>query len=501
MDLTRLAVDAGQFINRAVQYTGESLGQADRTELEPTLEELVSRVDATKTWTDQIISQTEVFLQPNPGARLEDRLYEYLDWSVPPRPHDHEMLGEQMNQAGLEIGSNTPYGTALLRCGEAQKQVGEAKRKFVQSANIHFLTPLRSFSEGEYKAMQDERRMLLNKRLDLDIAKTRLRKAHEAERESRSLNANPLEDDYIAHVSYMFSFLRVKWLKMWAQEISQAEIELRICQSLFDRQSEITRRLLEGISNTHTNHMRSLTDFVEAQACYFAQCNQHAQELQKQLASIPAVLCSNNWQSAITNAVNQPSTSNHVADEPVGLNQVTPIPVLIHQLPDFDQDSWTANPPPGTVKATTDSSVTTRPSDQTNNNNNNNTFPADSQTNQAFDHVCTSDSDSHSTIQLSAPSRTTTVAAEPPASSQTLTLSETAAITNGTGSVTTATTPPPSQLSGSESQTANAVAPEIVTTNDVASEPQTANEIQSELPSINGEDTQESSTGSQDVVQ
>lgn len=31
---------------------------------------------------------------------------------------------------------------------------------------------------------QDERRMLLNKRLDLDIAKARLKRAHEAEREA-----------------------------------------------------------------------------------------------------------------------------------------------------------------------------------------------------------------------------------------------------------------------------------------------------------------------------
>ena len=186
----------------------------------------------------------------------------------------------------------------------------------------------------------------------------------------------------------------------------------------------------------------------------------------------------------------------------MGLNQVTPIPVVVHQLPDFDQDSWTANPPRGTEKATTDSSVIARPSDQSNNNNNNNTLPADSQANQAFDHVCTSDSDSHPTIQLSAPSRTTIAAAEPPASSQTLTLSETAAITNGAGSVTTATASPPLQLSGSaESQTANALAPETLSTNDVAAEAQTANETQSELPSINGEDAQESSSGGQDVVQ
>nr|XP_020472307.1 endophilin-B1-like [Monopterus albus] len=404
MDVSRLVLDAGQFINRAVQYTGESLGQAEKTELDPGLEELLARADATKTMTDQIISQTEVLLQPSPRARLEDRLYDHLDWSVLPRLHAHDILGDQMTQAGLEIGSNTPYGNALLRCGEVQKQLGNAERKFIQSSKIHFLTPLRGFTEGEgYRVIQDERRTLLNKRLDLDIAKTRLRKAHEADREARNLNANPLADDYLSHVSYMFSLLRVKWLKMWAQEISQAEMELRICQSLFDRQSEITRRVLEGLSSTHTNHMRSLTDFVEAQACYFDQCNQHAQELQKQLASIPAILCSNNWQSAINSAVNQPSASNHVANEPLGLNRVTSVPIVAQQPLDFDQDSWTADPPPET---TTASSITTQPPVQISNNNNNNTFStasqaarfhstADSQasSSQAFDHVWMSASD------------------------------------------------------------------------------------------------------------
>ncbi|KAG7238029.1 hypothetical protein INR49_031383 [Caranx melampygus] len=66
MDLTRLAVDAGQFINRAVQYTEESIGQAEKTELDPGVEQLLALADATKTCTDNIISQTEVLLQPNP---------------------------------------------------------------------------------------------------------------------------------------------------------------------------------------------------------------------------------------------------------------------------------------------------------------------------------------------------------------------------------------------------------------------------------------------------
>ncbi|XP_067098813.1 endophilin-B1-like isoform X2 [Osmerus mordax] len=251
MDFTRLAVDAGAFINRAVQYTEETLGQAEKTELDGSLEDLLAKADVIKTRTDQIISQTEVLLQPNPGARMENLLYEHLDWSAPPRPCPHEVLGETMSQAGLELGSNAPYGTALLKCGEAQRQFGSAERKFIQSTAIHFLSPLRSYTEGEYRDIQNERKLLVNKRLDLDIAKTRLRKAHEADREARNLNANPLGDDYVVYASYMFSFLRVKWLKMWAQEISQAEMELRICQSLFDRQAEVTKRLLEGISNTH----------------------------------------------------------------------------------------------------------------------------------------------------------------------------------------------------------------------------------------------------------
>ncbi|XP_055087018.1 endophilin-B1-like isoform X2 [Periophthalmus magnuspinnatus] len=336
MDLTRLAVDAGQFINRAVQYTGETFGAAEKTELEPDIERLLAKADATKTCTDQIISQTEALLQPNPAARLEDRLYEHLEWRPPPRPRSLEVLGEIMTSAGLELGSNTPYGSALVKFGETQKQLGEAERKFAHSTNIHFIIPLRSFTEGEYRTLQDERRTLTNKRLDLDIAKTRLRKAHEADREARNLNSNPLDEDYLAHVSYMFSFIRVKWLKVGTV---QAEMELRICQSLFDRQSEITKRLLTGLDDTHTNHMQSLNEFVEAQTCYFDECNQLSQELQKQLESIPAVLCSNNWQSAITNGVKQTSTDNIILDELRGSNQDNPI--VLHRIPDFDQDSWT----------------------------------------------------------------------------------------------------------------------------------------------------------------
>ncbi|XP_061750129.1 endophilin-B1-like isoform X1 [Nerophis ophidion] len=324
MDLTQLAVDAGQFINRAVQYTEESLGQADKTELKPELEELLTRADATKTWTDNIVSQTEAMLQPSLAARLEDRLYEHLDWPRPLRPHAHQVLGEQMIEAGFEMGNNTPYGRALLRCGEAQKQFGEAQRHFVQSANIHFVTPLQHFTNCDYKVIQEARRMLLNKRLDLDVAKSRLRRSHLAHQESTILN-NTRQDDYM---SFMFRCVRVGWLKMWAQEVSQAEVQLRMCQSSFDRQSDVTQQLLGELHNTHKKHMQSLIDFVDAQTCFYAHCKQHALELRKHLASIPAVLCSSQWQSSITN-------------ELINTNDQQRASILVPHLPDLERDSCT----------------------------------------------------------------------------------------------------------------------------------------------------------------
>uniref|UniRef100_A0A8C7DG74 Endophilin-B2-like n=1 Tax=Oncorhynchus kisutch TaxID=8019 RepID=A0A8C7DG74_ONCKI len=279
MDITRLAVDAGAFINRAVQYTEEALGQAEKTELDSRLGSLLDRAESTKTWTDKIISQTETLLQPNPGARLEDLLYKGLDWSAPERPTPHELLSENMMDAALELGRHTPYGSTLIKCGELERQIGLANKKLIQSTDINFLSPLRRFTDQEYTVIQNERRQLVNKRLDLDIAKARLRKAQEADSEAR----------------------------MWAQEVSQAEMELRISQCVFDRQSEITRLLLEGINTTHAAHLRSLSDFVEAQGSYYAQCYQLTQDLHTQLACAPPLICYNNNGHLETN---QPSTGN-----------------------------------------------------------------------------------------------------------------------------------------------------------------------------------------------
>ncbi|XP_041098727.1 endophilin-B2b isoform X11 [Polyodon spathula] len=273
-NVKKLASDAGLFFTRAVQFTEEKLGQAEKTELDAHFENLLARADSTKNWTEKIFRQTEVLLQPNPidntGARIEEFLYEKLDRKIPSRATNGELLGQYMLEAANEFGPGTPYGSTLVKVGESQRRLGGAEREFMQSTAINFLTPLRNFLEGDWRTISKERRLLENLRLDLDVCKARLKKAKTAEAKAAAIPdfQETRSRNYVLSAS-----------------ASAADHELRVAQTEFDRQAELTRLLLEGISSTHVNHLRCLHEFVEAQATYYAQCHQYMQDLQKQLGS------------------------------------------------------------------------------------------------------------------------------------------------------------------------------------------------------------------------
>ncbi|XP_063319554.1 endophilin-B2-like isoform X3 [Pelmatolapia mariae] len=279
-NVKKLASDAGVFFTRAVQFTEEKLGQAEKTELDPHLENLITRADCTKNWTEKILKQTEVLLQPNPidhtGARIEEFIYDKLDKKLPSRTTNAELLGQYMLDAAIEFGSDTPYGKTLITVAEYQKRLGGAEREFLHTSAVTFLSPLRNFLEGDWRTISKERRLLENRRLDLDICKARLKKAKLAEAKAALLS----------------------------EEVDKAEHELRVAQTEFDRQAEVTRLLLEGISSTHLNHLRCLQDFAEAQATYYAQCHHYMQDLQREL-------------NRCANAVSAPHSTASVCPNPV----------------------------------------------------------------------------------------------------------------------------------------------------------------------------------------
>uniref|UniRef100_A0A8C7KFS6 Endophilin-B2 n=1 Tax=Oncorhynchus kisutch TaxID=8019 RepID=A0A8C7KFS6_ONCKI len=277
-NVKKLASDAGVFFTRAVQFTGEKFGQVEKTELDAHFENLLSRADSTKNWTEKIFRQTEVLLQPNPSARIEEFLYEKLDRTVPSRPNNGELLGHYMQDAAKDFGPGTPYGSTLIKVGDCERRLGGAQREFLQTSAISFLAPLRNFLEGDWRTISKERRLLENRRLDLDSSKARLKKAKLAE--SKAAVSLPSTTSPCAP-------------SLWSEEVDKAAHELRVAQTEFDRQAEVTRLLLEGISSTHVNHLRCLHEFVEAQTAYYKQCYLHMQDLQKELGRFPNAFAGN----------------------------------------------------------------------------------------------------------------------------------------------------------------------------------------------------------------
>lgn len=314
-NVKKLASGAGLFFTRAVQFTEEKLGQAEKTELDAHFESLMGRADCTKNWTEKIYRQTEYLLQPNPSARIEEFLYEKLDRKAPSRITNAELLGQYMQDAAKEFGPGTPYGNTLIEVGECERRLGAAEREFVQTSAISFLTPLRNFLEGDWRTISKERRLLENLRLDLDACKARLKKAKQAE--AKAAMAPDFQEtrprNYVLSASAS---------ALWSEEVEKAEHELRVAQTEFDRQAEVTRLLLEGISSTHVNHLRCLHEFVEAQAAYYKQCHFHMQELQKELGRLPNAFTLNSTQTVVPAGPASDANSSPVETDTLKIEEV-----------------------------------------------------------------------------------------------------------------------------------------------------------------------------------
>ncbi|KXJ80390.1 endophilin-B1 isoform X4 [Aedes albopictus] len=249
-DVKKFVKDAGSTLSRVVQLTEEKLGTSEKTEMDRHFEHLSERSDCARTWTEKIVRDTEAALIPNPANRVEDFIFEKIEKQKPKRLSNLEYLGLDMIEGGGEFGQDGAYGSALIKVGQAEQKLGSCERDFIGSAGMCFIQPLKKFLEGEMKTITKEKGILESKRLDLDACKNRVRKAR----------------------------------SMLGQQT--AERDLRVAQSEFDRQAEITKLLLEGISTTQATHLRHLHALVESQVRYYGQCNKIMNDLQRELASM-----------------------------------------------------------------------------------------------------------------------------------------------------------------------------------------------------------------------
>ena len=84
------------------------------------------------------------------GTRVEDYIYEKLE-KKKERASNFELLGSDMIDAGVEFGSGTVYGNALIKVGQTQQKLGKSEKEFVSSAYKGFAQPLKKFLDEDMK--------------------------------------------------------------------------------------------------------------------------------------------------------------------------------------------------------------------------------------------------------------------------------------------------------------------------------------------------------------
>ncbi|XP_050529325.1 endophilin-B1 isoform X2 [Daktulosphaira vitifoliae] len=256
--------DAGTALSRAVQFTEEKLGKAEKTELDPNFEKLVCFCDSTKQNTENMIKNMEFILNYNPGMRVENLFF--LD-KKKSELSSLEYLGLAMTEAGNNFGPDTAYGSALIKVGNAQQSLGLNQREFVRSAYDCFINPMNKYLETDMKTIVKERSLLEKRRLDLDACKTRMRKV-------RMLSTTKDKPDETGPTV--------------EEQIEKAENDLKVAQAEYDRQTEITKLLMEGVPSAHPQHLQHLLDFVDTQAAFYLKCHESLMSLQSDLSGFPS---------------------------------------------------------------------------------------------------------------------------------------------------------------------------------------------------------------------
>ncbi|RWS20743.1 endophilin-B1-like protein, partial [Leptotrombidium deliense] len=133
-----------------------------------------------------------------------------------------------------------------------------------------------------------------------------------------------------------------------------AEQDLKSIQESFDRQVEITKLLLEGLSSAQTNHVRCLSEFVESQIDFYAKCHNHMCELQRELAcvSLSSSNAGSRRRSQPINDITSPSDNlqlplgrkrarvlyDYDAHDSSELSLMANEVIIVSQVPDMDTD-------------------------------------------------------------------------------------------------------------------------------------------------------------------
>ncbi|CAG8462253.1 10852_t:CDS:2 [Ambispora gerdemannii] len=155
-------------IGKLKQWTNEKLGSSQKTETTDEFQDLQQKTDMRHNGFDKLHFATDTYIKTI--SKKKDSIEEKTK-TLP-----IETLGSTMRVYGEEIGTDSPYGLALVRFGIANEKVANAQLEYVTRVREEFLEGL-EFTINDLRQYQSLKRKLESRRLDYDAKLSKVQKS------------------------------------------------------------------------------------------------------------------------------------------------------------------------------------------------------------------------------------------------------------------------------------------------------------------------------------
>ncbi|CAG8437123.1 10655_t:CDS:2, partial [Ambispora gerdemannii] len=212
------------------QFAAEKLGTAeDVTELPQEYQELEKRVDALRTVHANLLRVTRIHTNPSydypgqlqesvvelsrnvqdqlkiltqsPAERAAETESQQAESSTPilPKTLPHA-LSRASAQGAVLLGTEDPFGAALLKYAAVQEKIGEHRVKMDAEISQKFVQRFSTTLNTEIQFAMKARRNVQSTRLTLDAAKARYKSTKTERSEAARLEIEQAEDQFVAAV-------------------------------------------------------------------------------------------------------------------------------------------------------------------------------------------------------------------------------------------------------------------------------------------------------------
>ncbi|GBN01051.1 Endophilin-A [Araneus ventricosus] len=228
-------------INKANQYMSEKIGGAEGTKFTEEYTEMERKTDLTNELVEDLLNKTKEYLQPNPASRAKLMVSSKLRGGA--RAHAYTQpegtLGESMVKYGKDLGEESPFGTSLIECGEALKQMAEVKYALEDNVKQNFLEPLHHLQTKDIKDVLHHRKKLQGRRLDYDCKKRRQAKRAHLSEEEIKLAEDKFEESFNLASMGMFNLLE--------NDVEQVSQLASLAESLYDYHNQCAAILQSAV--------------------------------------------------------------------------------------------------------------------------------------------------------------------------------------------------------------------------------------------------------------